>query len=682
MRLQPNERGQALIVVALFFFLVFLVFAAMAVDGTLIYLSRRRLQNMADAAALAAANHLSNYNDHAAAYQKAIDSIAANGGRIEWYSTDPLNPDPPNTNTPAGGGAGVNLWMGIEISGDCNVRVALRWSDMGTYFTQFFGRQTLQVGAKAHTACNQAGGLMPIAVRRFGDERHWNMNLKNVNQAKVYCDGCSTQDSLVGQGLDKATDFLMPEASGDEISQWPGWPDNTHLFYESPSPAASDTDPGRDHWILGNGVVPNVGTTSYSGLVNLDIRHVSAPPLEYYHGVDAGTNSNTLKDMAETYIREGYPYTDADYIPKPGEQVAMYNGTSASFSPVALQQTYNVGDKIAVIIYNGHVLSAPSLEMTGEVPYYKATYPTTSTIASNVLTYSIYIQSLNGFQSAAAGMDLDVEGLDGFAEWSISPDWPVLGRNGIYDRWLTLTVTPSLTQTMAVTPVTRVLTGTRSFYVSAHDNQPGGTFIKRYWAGAATVGDDPNVDKPAVTCFPTNPDQNYPFVNTVKGQQAQYSLRLDLWGVNDPSGRDVTVSSPGALPTGIEWVKAPSWTRTISPTTTHPGAKLKINLKVTDTVTINTVHQINLVVSANGISEPQTCNLYVLVEEAGATVNDYVEILGYAAVEITGYYNSDNLVNPGQSANAVRGKIVSALMDDPADLMLGLRARLWTTPPT
>ena len=71
----------------------------------------------------------------------------------------------------------------------------------------------------------------------------------------------------------------------------------------------------------------------------------------------------------------------------------------------------------------------------------------------------------------------------------------------------------------------------------------------------------------------------------------------------------------------------------------------------------------------------QTCTLYVLVEEAGSVVKEYVEILGYAALEITGYYNNTNPVN-GQPANAVRGRIVSELWDHPSEIIYGLRARL------
>jgi hypothetical protein len=669
-----NEQGQSIIIVALFFFLVFLVFAALSVDGTILYLRRRQLQNMADAAALAAAEQLSKTKDEAAAYQEAMDSLAENHSRIEWYSTS-LTPDPPNTNV----GSGLDLSAGIQITDACDVRVALLWNDMSTYFTQFLGRDTLQVSAHAHASCGAAGGLQPIAIKRFGDERDWNFSLTNVNDASVYCDDCSTQQSLDDQGLHNATDFLRIEGS-DVISQWPGWPDTPSLMYQSPSPFADLAGgyPGREYCILGSCVSPNVGTTSYSGLVNLDIRHVSAPPVEYYNGVGPGTQSNTLKDMSEYYIRRGYCCD----IPEPGEQVAMYNGTSAAFSPQALQQTYAISDMVAVIVYNGHVFNSPTFEITGDDPNFKSTHPATDTVASSVLTYSLHLNAQpqpNGaiFQSGPAGLTMSVAGLEGFADWAFVPTAsPVLGRNGVNERWLSLVVTP---KTTTVGTATQVITGTRMFYVSAFDSElAGGSGMLRYWAGIANIGDTVNAverDLPSVTCTPTNADQNYPFISTVKGQQAKYELQLDLWGLpTGSSNQDVTVSFTGTLPTGFEWVGPPPWTRSTDPGR-HPGSKLRINLKINDTAVVNVVHQIPLTVSAPGMAQ-QTCTLYVLVEEAGSTVTDYVEILGYAVVQITGYYNNENPVNPGQSANSVRGRIVSELMTDPSELKYGLRARL------
>jgi hypothetical protein len=161
----------------------------------------------------------------------------------------------------------------------------------------------------------------------------------------------------------------------------------------------------------------------------------------------------------------------------------------------------------------------------------------------------------------------------------------------------------------------------------------------------------------------------------VKGQQARYEIQLDLWGV--ASEQDVTVSA-GSLETGFEWVTAPDWTRRPDPSK-HPGAKLRVNLKVNDDANAGQLYTIPLTVSATGM-DSQPCDLYVIVEEAQTTVKEYVEILGYAALEVMGYYNSTNLIDPddpnSSPGNAVRGRIVSELMTDPSQLQYGSRARL------
>jgi hypothetical protein len=70
-----------------------------------------------------------------------------------------------------------------------------------------------------------------------------------------------------------------------------------------------------------------------------------------------------------------------------------------------------------------------------------------------------------------------------------------------------------------------------------------------------------------------------------------------------------------------------------------------------------------LVEAANGMT--QTFKLYVYVEEADSSNDEYVEILGYAAVEIMGYDTND-----------VYGRYVSELEADYTDLTSGLRPRL------
>jgi hypothetical protein len=666
LRGQLNEEGQSIVLIALFFFLVFLVFAALSVDGTMIYLRRRQLQNMADAAALAAAEYLSQDKNETVAYQEAMGSIAANGGRVEWYSTDPASPDPPNTNV----GAGLNLEMGIQISDACDVRVALRWSDMSTYFTQFLGRNTLEVGARAHAGCNRAGGLQPIAVKRFGDEFDTSSGSPppdKGNPGTIYCDECDTKLPLGSQGNGTAFDFLRPDGS-DVITSWP----TGTLMYQGPTPhaGASGNPMGREYYILGQGVAPSVGTTSYGGWVNLDIRHISSSPRLYYNNVGEGTNSQTLKDLGEYYIRRGYCCD----IPKPGDEVAMLSGVSADFAAKAFQETYNTGDVVAVIIYNGTVYHSPK----------QHTRPTTATLEalqSAAVTYTIRLEAMDGFESSSQGLTMNVEGLDGFADWTFSPTQspvlpPYLG--GPIVRNLTLHITPTATTTVTLVgtttvTTTHVVTGTRMFYVSAFDNKFGGTQARRYWAGHLTVGDKDagglNRDRPAVTGMPTNTDQNYPLLLVEQGEQAKYSVDLDLWG--GAPNQPVTVAyvgakgvGGGALPAGFSWVSAPPWSANTN-ASKHPGGSFNMNIKISDAAAANQLQELTFLTSAGALT--QTLRVYVLVVPPKTQdPENYVKILGYAALEVMAYPN----------VNSVRGRIVSDLWDHPSQLNFGLRARL------
>jgi hypothetical protein len=166
-----------------------------------------------------------------------------------------------------------------------------------------------------------------------------------------------------------------------------------------------------------------------------------------------------------------------------------------------------------------------------------------------------------------------------------------------------------------------------------------------------------------VTGIPTNTDQNYPFVTVEQGKQAKYSVDLNLWGgASTPQSVNVTYTG-GSLPTGYSWVSPPPWSVTFAnPSQTK---SFNLNIKVNDTAALSTEVLPFLVTAANGMT--QTFNLYVeVVAPQTTTVDDYVKILGYAALEVTDY----------PAVNSVRGRIVSELWGDPSDLTIGLRARL------
>jgi len=160
--------GQSLAVVALFIGLVF-AFMGLAIDGGMVYMQRRLMQNTADAACLAAANQLALGQSDAAATTRAQAVIADN-----------LGPTGPGTgaNAPgtlsystigdiyaSDGASGANITRGIEVNGS-GVRVAIQ-SPATTFFLRVIGIQQYTVAARAHCGATDGGGVNPFSVTRW-----------------------------------------------------------------------------------------------------------------------------------------------------------------------------------------------------------------------------------------------------------------------------------------------------------------------------------------------------------------------------------------------------------------------------------------------------------------------------------------------------------------------------------
>lgn len=161
--------GQSLPVVVLMLAVIFLVIG-LAIDGGLLYMQRRLMQNTADSACLAAANQLAMGNTNTQAEDAAKAVIAANlgptesgtganaPGTLSYTSIDQVYGT-------SNEGSGVSLTRGIELSGP-NVRVALR-SPAFSYFMRVFGQTEYTVAARAHCDATAGGGGTPFAVARW-----------------------------------------------------------------------------------------------------------------------------------------------------------------------------------------------------------------------------------------------------------------------------------------------------------------------------------------------------------------------------------------------------------------------------------------------------------------------------------------------------------------------------------
>ena len=281
-----------------------LAFAALTIDGSMTYLVRRDLQNVADSAALAACRVIAADDTSITPEDAAKAAITAHLGSWSEY-IEPKS------------GTGVSLLSGIEVS-SADVRVALK-RRVPTVLTQFVGRGDSITIAQAHCDARGGGGPLPIAVQRYDGGT-----------------GRSQRDHLANKGASPTapTAPIWPYPTDSVTTTLPGH----YGPFDVPIPqsqfTAADgtkTDPqtGPEITILGNTANTNNTPKDFSGFVMPDIRNVgSVNAVEYYNGIDQ-KSTNTQKDVTSAYIyAHGYPGP----FPDVGSGLAVLDGTSAKFA--------------------------------------------------------------------------------------------------------------------------------------------------------------------------------------------------------------------------------------------------------------------------------------------------------------------------------------------------------------
>lgn len=372
-----DESGQAAAVVALLLFFVFMPLAALALDGGMIYLVRRDLQNVADGAALAACRVIA-YNDTTTTpMAAALATIRNNLGASEPF----VGSNPPGTNT----GSGADLIKGLEVS-TIEVRVALQ-RNAPTVLTQFVGRGQTPVTAQARCNSKAGGGLLPIAVQRWDGQPG-------------------------GSGVDYVANQAAPLYPSDSITHtWSG----RYGPFDVPVPDAyppSEGNPGPEVVLLGSAAETNNGVPSMRDLVLLDIRNVASQnELEYYNGAD--TQADAAKDMSRAWIwQHGYPGP----FPLVGEQVAILDGASNDFTARAmyLDAQYRPGDVLAAIVYDGNVWQKPDFTVSLQPVGSNQTNGIASVPPINqsaAITYNLAIQPSAWSAPAFFGLSFDFSNL-------------------------------------------------------------------------------------------------------------------------------------------------------------------------------------------------------------------------------------------------------------------------------
>jgi hypothetical protein len=384
-----RSRGQVLVMFAVLL-VILLGFAGVAIDIGRQNAEQRHIQTAADAAALAICRALvGGASDNAAATEgRSVARI--NVERSPAGATPLIAPDAGRIYEDGHAGDPAYLKSGILIS-STTVRVAIS-STVQTTLARVVGVPTLDSSARAR--CDLRGGpAIPIVARRYA--------------------------AAPGPGSG-FTDFLA--TSGTSTT---GAVDSFSVLGYGGRTPASEADPGPVFELYGPGAKSS-NDSSFRGFVALDVRNFqSTTSRVYYNGVTSADTENTLKDKEGDYLIDGYPgpgFPSVTNPADPNDQVAALLGNDSPMVVGNFNETFEVGDRVLLGVYNGTVMQIPDFAIT---PPSVITVPSSTSSAINGPNFTVSRNSefnstvtlhLHGDAAASAV---------GHAEWDILPDPPV-----------------------------------------------------------------------------------------------------------------------------------------------------------------------------------------------------------------------------------------------------------------
>jgi hypothetical protein len=613
---RDSERGQILIIVAMGFFLVMLAGTAMTIDIGNGILQKRRLQNTADAAALAAASELSRGGSIDDAVAAAQGMVSANtGGAVSL----PYNP---------GVTLGVNLKNGIEIANN-SVRVALGRS-VPTYFAPAIGVNQINVAAKARAVVGPEG-VLPIAFKRFSA-------------------GDTSYPLAPPDNPDRVTDYLMPaqDALGNPITidEWPS------PLTASPSPAASDTADGHYDPTVSGAVAPLIGHDAVANVANgndfhffvaPDVRGFSQLTPTLYNGAEItdAQSAQLLKNTTVGYILAGgYPGP----FPYPGDELAAFSGVTNNDAVHAMQQRYKPGDLVTAMVYNGTVYRKPSFTLQVSPSLVASTNnpPTTASV-------QVTLVPVNNFTNA--GVQFSASGLDGWGDWQF--------EGGALNTTYTEPITSSSPVTLTF-KVTANQPGARTALIQAYAPPPVGSAEGQTRTICATfvVGSVPS--------FSVASGEAYKVVE--QGSGTRFDLDVEGWNGIGSEYAPVSWAWADAAPSGTVTISVPS---SVQVRNGH-STSLRVNVDVGSDASIGEYPILLTVKDADPNHQERNQTIVLTLAITSSSTNSTV-LLNTSFVKVLGYANFriDYFTN-----NTVYAHAVSGLVSWPDLLGKGLKPRL------
>jgi hypothetical protein len=669
---RESQSGQTLVIVALSM-VVLLLMASVAVDVGRFVSERRYLQNAADAAALAGAQEWKMALSRGEAPATAEGSARARAlatlhehFNCGGSTLDPTGACPPDPSNPpvyvAGCGAAPScLSDGILVNPAADpgsVRVALR---NNIDFT--FGRAAALIGgnldfqtisAKARAGKDPNGvGPLPIAVRRYIAPYG-----PRTPSGSTPCPGY---------------DPIHPEFTDVFATAATSCVGSVTAAAGRVDPSASA--PGEDIEIIGQGADPcssaecGNSPVSFLGFVALDIRnYANAFSQQFFNGVTASTNANTLKQMEAAYFCTGYPgppFPDVGALspPNPDLQVAALDGASAGIAVDSLTDCYTDGDLIMVVVYDGIVKKIPEFDMqwpgSNKLGEMSAVSLGTGAVVDFGATKNDVFSGSVSFETIADSNDTNNPLLDGTVvatpplTYTPNPVTPTTAGNGAAVSVGPLVTSATVAKPLGATPgiYGALVAGTANSYSNVIKYLPLSIKVGSIATDFQITGPTPQGCAVALTAgSPINctfsvarvPGRSAPGSTTLTLNNIDGSLRQSVGSISGTGSASVSISTSGLSQGLYTFVVRGTATDTAGHTITHLYP-----------FTINVAPQ-----SAPGS-------------------DTYVDIIGYAAMQIVCDPSGPQCVGP----NSVWAKAITPVLsapDDPAlDVVQPIRLIPW-----
>lgn len=644
----------------------------MSIDVGRFYAERRFIQSAVDAASLACAISYSRTGDAATAWgagDAVLQTRNLRGnplGLTVTYAPRGAETYDNNIVSPLNLNSGI-LPVSSPATG-CRVAITV---DVPTYLIKIVSPALNTISMTTRAYAKAKGGFLPSVVKRYlnpGDTDDVDTFSNNEFVDTTAADGF---DSLCHAGSNYAPSCVPASttAKGQEI-----------VLFGASQKATNDA--------------------SFRGYIGLDVRNFSDanPPNssnlvhDSYNGVAPDATVNTLKDYEARWIQEGYPGPDICVV-NPNSfdkcaQIAVINGSSSGIFVDYYNQWFRVGDIAMFQLYDGTVKSVPDFTFTppalsvpasGSIPLKSVPFSMSSQFAATTSSICTEIVIDDGTITKGPG---DTTGKNPFNTGAISTDdsgTTCIGKgNDNFDANATPTGVTSYNQTWDGMNVTGAQKGIYNVFLRGSASAPYESRVHTYRAKVVVDGQ--------TTEYVISSSESLKSVSTAS-LPATVGWNIVVAEGTGPSKWQTSGASADG-PITVSWESCPQ-TDDLTPVV----LTCYIDSVGTTSKTVTAGTTVAVTVQTSGVASQKTYDGWIRtvgndrsgnpvvklwpirleVDQATGGTTQYVDVLGYAAFEIT-----------RMDANDVYGRAVSGAYLDPNDPRLAIAKRIilvpWETP--